>query len=439
MNGLEERRASVQRVHGLRTVSALAAWAGVIVLAHLLLERLTRAGVNVKLKAPPLFGVFEDRSGWRVVLSVAVALAVVWLGPRLARNLGWRALLVCVGISGAVWAVSLALIDGPAGLNTALSSHHDYFGDVARVGDPGQFLASFVDELATYSVHVRAHPPGLVMILTGLDRIALGGTGVGAALFIAVGASAAVAVLLGVREIAGDRVARRAAPFVVLAPAAIWIATSADAFFAGVGAWGVTLVILATGRRDRRGDLLAAGGGALLAVTAFLSYGLVLLVLVPGVVAWRRRTVRPVFLALLGAAPVFELFAAAGFSWMEGVFATRDLYFAGVASDRPYAEFVVVNTAAFAIALGPAIAVALTRLRDRRLAAVVGGALLAVAVAMVSGMSKGEVERIWLPFAVWILPVGAVLTTGDDEHARPWLALQALTAVVVATFVKSPW
>ena len=120
MNGLDERRASVQRTHGLRTVSALAAWAGVIVLAHVLLERLARAGVNVKLKAPPLFGVFEDRSGWRVVLSVAVALVVVWIGPRVARHLEWRALLVVVGISGALWAVALALIDGPAGLNTAL-------------------------------------------------------------------------------------------------------------------------------------------------------------------------------------------------------------------------------------------------------------------------------------------------------------------------------
>ena len=173
-------------------------------------------------------------------------------------------------------------------------------------------------------------------------------------------------------------------------------------------------------------------------MTAFLSYGLVLLVLIPGVVAWRRRTLRPVFLALLGAAPVFELFAAAGFSWIEGLFATRDLDFVGVASDRPYAEFLVVNTAAFGIALGPAIAVALTRVRDRRLAMLVGGAMLAVAVAMVSGMSKGEVERIWLPFAVWVLPVGGVLA-GDDDRARPWLALQALTAVVVATFVKSPW
>jgi len=55
--------------------------------------------------------------------------------------------------------------------------------------------------------------------------------------------------------------ARRAAPFLVLAPCALWVATSADALFAGVSAWAATAVILATARRGRRSDLLAIGGG----------------------------------------------------------------------------------------------------------------------------------------------------------------------------------
>ena len=39
--------------------------------------------------------------------------------------------------------------------------------------------------------------------------------------------------------------ARRAAPFVAVAPTAIWIAVSADGYFAGVAAWGIALLALA--------------------------------------------------------------------------------------------------------------------------------------------------------------------------------------------------
>jgi hypothetical protein len=42
---------------------------------------------------------------------------------------------------------------------------------------------------------------------------------------------------------------------------------------------------------------------------------------------------------------------------------------------------------------------ALFRLRDRQLWLLVGAALTAVLLADVSGLSKAEVERIWLPFA----------------------------------------
>ena len=69
----------------------------------------------------------------------------------------------------------------------------------------------------------------------------------------------------------------------------------------------------------------------------------------------------------------------------------------------------MANAACLAIVLGPALAVALARVRDRKLWLLVGGTMVVVGAAMISGMSKGEVERIWLPFAIWLLPAGAVL------------------------------
>ena len=177
-----------------------------------------------------------------------------------------------------VWAVSLALVDGVQGLTSPLEARGtDYLADVVHVGSAGAFLSTFVDRIGDYSIHVQGHPPGMLLVLSALDRVGLGGSGWAAVLCIAGGAAAVPAVLVTVRELAGADTARRAAPFVVLTPAAIWIATSADAFFMGVSAWAVAVVVLATGRDGRRSDAYALAGGLLFGGAAFLSYGLVLL------------------------------------------------------------------------------------------------------------------------------------------------------------------
>jgi methylthioxylose transferase len=76
--------------------------------------------------------------------------------------------------------------------------------------------------------------------------------------------------------------------------------------------------------------------------------------------------------------------------------------------------------------------------RDRRLWALLGGAVLAMVVADVSDLSDGEVERIWLPFAIWLLPAGAALA-GRDRTARLWLAVQAACPLVVLVYIRPLW
>jgi methylthioxylose transferase len=419
--------------------AALVAWVALIALAYALIEWVQATGVDIKLGAGPLVGAFDVRVSARVVGAVAVATIVALAGPAVARRARWSHLLLGAAVVAAVWAIALAFVDGGQALTRPLEYRPEYLADVAKVGSPGVFLSTFTDHIRDYGTHVQGHPPGMLLLLWGLDRVGLGGSGWAAVLCIGGGAAAVPAVLITVREVASETWARRAAPFVALAPAAIWIATTADAFYAGVSAWAVALVVLATGRRRPRSDVLALAGGLLFGVTAFLSYGLLLLVAVPLVVAYHRRQFRPLVFAGAGALVVAFGFLAAGFSWVAGLLATRDRYFAGVASRRPYAEFLVSNAAAFAIVLGPAFAVALTRLRDRRLWLLVGGGLLVVGVAMMSGMSKGEVERIWLPFAVWLLPAGAALALGRRRATSAWLALQAGTAIVVASVVRTPW
>jgi hypothetical protein len=334
--------------------------------------------------------------------------------------------------------MALAVVDGWGGLTDPLLPQQ-YIRTVPLVTDLGSFLAGFTDSIADYNIHTQGHPPGMVALLWVLDRLGLGGVGWNAALVFAGGGAAVTAVLVAAREVAGEAAARAAAPFLVLTPAAIWW-SSGDAFFAGVSAWAATLVILATGRLGRRADALALGGGLLFGATAFLSYGLVLVAIVPLVVAVARRRARPIVIAVVGALPVFVAFAAAGFWWTAGLAATHERYYAGVASRRPYAYFLFGNLAAFAIALGPAVAVGLAWLRDRRLWLLVGGGLLVVAVADLSGMSKSEVERIWVPFVPWVaLGAAALVTIHVARVRRGWLALQGASALLVQLAVRSPW
>jgi hypothetical protein len=250
------------------------------------------------------------------------------------------------------------------------------------------------------------------------------------------------AVLIATRELAGEDAARRAAPFLALAPAAIWIATTADAFFAGVGAWSACAVIIALRRSGRRSDVLALLGGLGFGVLLMLAYALFLVGLIPLVVAVRERRVRPILVAGVGAGVVLGTVALFGFSWWpDGLSVAGEQYRLSVAKDRPLRYFAMSNLAALGIVLGPALAVALARLRDMRLWLVVGGALLAVAIADVSNYSKGEVERIWLPFTVWILAAGAVLwgPKASAALARRWLALQVAFAILFEVAVRTRW
>jgi methylthioxylose transferase len=152
--------------------------------------------------------------------------------------------------------------------------------------------------------------------------------------------------------------------------------------------------------------------------------------------------VRPLLLAVLGVVAVAAAFRIGGFWWFDGLAATRARYAAGIASRRPYEAFLVSNLACVAIVTGPAVAAGITRLRDTRVWLLVGSALVAVLLADLSGMSKGEVERIWLPFAVWMLPAaGALARDGTNVVVtiRRWLLVQCVVALLLQTSVRTPW
>jgi hypothetical protein len=142
--------------------------------------------------------------------------------------------------------------------------------------------------------------------------------------------------------------------------------------------------------------------------------------------------------ALAGSAAVAAAFAWAGFWWWDGLQATaREVHLSSL--HRGYGPFLLFNLAVFAIALGPAVAVGLVRMRDCGTWLLVGGSLVAVLAADVSGLSKGEVERIWLPFVPWVAVAAGALDDGRPRVATAWVAGQALVALLVQSMVRSPW
>ncbi len=410
----------------------------IIVAARVVLVDLVYSGAHLRIPFPPLDASLDWRPGWPLLLPVALGVLLVARARRFAAEASWRTLLVGATVVAAAWAVALALLDGWSGLVGSVSLKNEYLPDVGRVGAPLDFLGHFTSHIAEYRIHVQGHPPGYLLILSFLDRVGLATAPAVATIEIAVGALAVPAVLVAVREVAGEERARAAWAFVAAAPLAIWVATSADAFYAGVGAWAVTLVVLATGRTDRRSDVYAVAGGLLFGAAAFLSYGLVLLAVIPLAVAWHAPSdpaARPHRGRRIGRVRARSRSRGSGGSPVSPRLGSR--YHAGVASRRPYDVFLLVNAACLAIAAGPAIAVALARLRDRKVWLLVGAALVAIGIAAVSGMSKGEVERIWLPFSIWLLPAGAALAVSRRQSA--WLAAQLAFAIGVQTLVRSPW
>jgi len=429
-----DRRVSVRVLVG----GALAGWAGLIVGAHLWGNALNGAGVRILLGAPPLFGQWDLDLGPGVLPAVGVAAAVTLLAPSLAATLRWRPLLGTAALAALTWAVALALTEGPDGIHVPLQGPSDYLASVPAVGSPGEFLSTFTDRIDGYATHVRSHPPGMVLALWGLGELGLGGSWPAAVLILLIAASAVPAVLIATRAVAGESVARRAAPFVVLAPGAVWIATTADALFMGVGAWAVALTILAIKARGARADLLAAGGGIVFGLAIFLSAGLALLAAIPLGVAAAAGRLRPLAVTALGAGSVVLAFAAAGYWWFDGFAAIREQYAGSVASTRPYDFFLLANLAAFALAAGPATAAGLALLRHRATWLLVGGALVAVLLADLSGMSKAEVERIWLPFLPWVLIAAVALPRGRRVR-RAALGAQAGLAIAIQVGVAMIW
>ena len=401
----------------------------------------------------PIFGWWDAHIGWGTPAAVLIgAGAVVW-GQPLAERLPWKALTLTTWATSCAWAFSLAMIDGwQRGFAGRLTAEHEYLRQVPSITDIPAALRSFARRIPDYQpdswiTHVSGHPPGALMTFVWLDRIGLSGGAWAGALCVFVGSSAAAAIIVTLRALNDEACARLAAPFVAVAPTAIWIAVSADAYFTGVAAWGVALLALAVTARGRAGAVAAAGAGLLLGWALFLNYGLAmmgLLALAVLICAHRPRdALTALAIAVAAAAVVFAVFAWAGFWWFDGYTLVQQRYWQGIASNRPFQYWSWANIASAVCAIGLGSVAGVSRAFDvgaiRRRSAIhllALAALIAILSADLSMLSKAETERIWLPFTVWLTAAPALLPRSSQ---RWWLAVNIVGALLINHFIFTNW
>ena len=397
----------------------------------------------------PLAGWVDPRVGPGTPCAIVVGAAGLWWGARVAARLPWRWLLVTTYAATVAWTLALALVDGRAGLTREIVNHNEYLPTARTIHDVPAMLRGFVDRIpagvpGSWETHVAGHPPGAVLLFVALISLGLGSALAAALVLTLVGCTTPVAVLVAVRRLGAEDVARVVAPFLVLAPAALWVAVSADGVFAAVAGWGLAAVAAAATTAHGRTAVWGWGvvGGLLLGTCLVLSYGLVLLAPLVVAVLLVARSWRPLPAVALGSVVPTLLLAAFGFRLWEAYPVLNDRYWAGIASSRPAAYWLWGDLAALAISAGPALGAAIAclvtarRQSPRVVRLLVGAAALAVLLADASRMSKAEVERIWLPFVPWLLLSTACL---PPAWRRPMLAVQVVVALLVQHLVLTNW
>lgn len=399
--------------------------------------------LDVKVEAAPLIGRLKWMPSPAHLVPLIIGALIIWFWPRVSARLSFGWASCAAAVATGAFAVSLAATEGLDQIMQPVVDPTEYWVNLDTLPSMSQTIASWGDWrfLLDYTTHLKGHPPGFIVVLQALERVGLGQPWVVATISWLSLAAITPGVMLSVGSLTEEGHARAVAPFLAVAPFAVWTATSADAFFACLLVWGCACIVVgALTAQLRNVLLLSAAGGLLLAFALFSTYGaavflvipLALLVFVRGA-TWPRRAMVGTA-ACCGALAVTVAFWGAGFWWFTGLATTKDFYNWGTAQFRPQHYFAVANLAVLLIALGPAFVGGVGRLGKTRLWVLIGATLLAVAVADLSGYSKSEVERIWLIFMPFLMTVTSALS-----RARLWLAVQLCLAVVLQAWLRTKW
>jgi methylthioxylose transferase len=424
----------------------LLAWICLAVLGLGLTWLAVRNGAQLGTRSAPFLGSYRFAFGFASILAPLVATVVLLASQReVFDRLGFAATCAWSWVATLAWSLSLALVDGAAGLTRSLQSADNYLTDLPAVGDdPLAYLRSFTANPTLHSTAGRGHPPGPVLLLwllhrAGLtDRVALG------VLIAAIGSLVVPLVLMSVRGVCGEVQARRYVPVLVLAPYAVWVAVSVDVVVAVLGALMVAMGVRASGRSvtGLRAGAWALACGITLGVAALFSYAAAWLGLSVVCLYFARR--RAFLNVATGLGALLPVLAAqmAGFSWIDGLLMARADYAARIEPVRSAPWWIGISLVVLLLAAGPPLIRSLRRLRNTPGWPFLIGAGGAVAFSVLAGLARGGAEAAWLPFFPWltVAAVAPAMQAGTPPRSPLRLVLVgALTAVVVEAVLATPW
>lgn len=391
---------------------------------------------------PPFWMSWMPDPQWPAAIAVALALgcaaAAPWAIDTLRSGPGFAALSYA-----ATLAVGLAV--GAARLGTAGWSH---------VFDPGprgsweakfeylpglpflhrgvaHYVSHFPDLFDRLPTHVKGNPPGplIAMHLLGLTT-----PGRLAAACVIAGSLVAPLTYALARRLGDERRGRVAATLATFSPCVlVYGFTSVDFAFAAMAA-AVAVMLLSDRPSVRALGCLAAG------VAAFFSWVLLAIgVWAVAVTYVQEGRVAAVKLAAGAAAGILAVTLALTTVWGYGPIATfhavSHAYAAGAAAHRPYLFWLFGSPAAWIVLLGTPIAWLALRSLQRMEPAAVGLALV-ILISSVAGFTKGETERIWLPY----VPLAcAAAAASPIARLRVVLVSLAVEAVSIRVLFGTVW
>jgi hypothetical protein len=335
-----------------------------------------------------------------------------------------------------------------------------------EVASPRAFLERHAELLPTLPKHAATHPPGPVLYYRGLvalferspfltraflalqghdesreprpphTRASKAAALFGALLLTFLGMAAAWPVAAMAERLSGDVLASaRAGVLWTLVPGAVLFIPQFDQAMACIIASATSMLFAAASQtRTSVRVALAMTAGLLGGLALFLSYGsLVFLSFVGLAVLVVGRFSKPTLHTLLVAATVTLGVVAAtavlGHHPLASLRAALAIHRETYTAPRSYALWLIFDLLDLAIFLGPPVA-ALLVVRVAR-SPMARALALALAVLVLSGATRGEVGRIWIPLMPLLLVAAVTKPSGDMKSPSRFEAL-GLGALLIA-------
>ncbi len=426
---------------------------------------LRRAGSRFAENANVLLGHFGVGIAPTIaVLAVVLAIFCVWWWPQFVRRASLRS------IGWASWALTAAWAGMSAHVSTAprfadsIGHRASYWYAAVRTDSITEFVATMIDRMRTFPIHVQGHPPLATIFHVWLHRLGLEPVGVG---WVIVGIAATTTPLMVflVRRLSTENHARAVALLLPFATTVLWSAVSFDAVLvAAIVAMAAVMACLCMpaepGIALARSTVVGVPKavvvglflGALASFVLFSTYGApVLMAPVLGVAymavrdrGWSKEILVGVVVAAAVLGMVTVWFATAGFWWLDGLDVTREAYFRGVARVRHPGYFLLANLVTMALVVGPLVWVGLADRRRWPVPAAIWAAIAGLVAADLSSMSRAEVERIWLPYTPWLMLAATGLLVTQSGlvslgRSRAAVAVSAALGFGWSVLWYSPW